>query len=151
MRRPVPCIAAALALAAVAIHAAPPAFAQAPTEFDSYWMVFLERADDPPALDEEKRSEIQAAHLEHLGEQFRQGRAPVAGPFGGGPDERLRGIVLFLGHFDAEQVRAWAEADPAVATGLLTVHVLPWYTEAGALDFPMFRQHHGDDGKASGD
>lgn len=151
MPRPSLCIAAALAITAVTIHAVPAANAQAPTEFDSYWMVFLERADDPPALDDGKRAEIQAAHLEHLGEQFRQGRAPVAGPFGGGPDEPLRGIVLFHGHFDADQVRAWAGADPAVAAGLLKVRVLPWYTEAGALDFPMFRQHHGDDGKASGD
>lgn len=151
MLRPDFFIAAALAITTAAIHAAPPAFAQAPTEFDKHWMVFLERADDPPALDDEKRAEIQAAHLEHLGEQFRQGRAPVAGPFGGGPDERLRGIVLFHGHFDADQVHAWAEADPAVAAGLLEVRVLPWYTEAGALDFPMFREHHAGDPEASGD
>lgn len=108
----------------------------APLQFDKFYMVFLMRGDQPPALDEKAASELQASHLAHLDRLWREGFALIAGPFGGDKDDPLRGIVLFRGDLDIEKVRELASADPAVEAGRLKVDVRPWYTGAGYLAFP---------------
>lgn len=71
---------------------------------------------------------IQAAHLRHLVGLVEAGELLVNGPV---LDETsdVRGVSLYRS-FDHELVQAWAAADPAVAAGRLTAHVLPWF---GAL------------------
>lgn len=127
-----------IARLALALALLMPLFAAhaAPEEFDKFYMVFLMRGDNPPALDDDAASELQAAHLAHLDRMWRDGYALIAGPFGGGADDPMRGIVLFRGDLDMEKVRELAEADPAVKAGRLRVDVRPWYTGAGYLAFP---------------
>ena len=108
----------------------------APMEFDRFYMVFLYRGDNPPQLDEASAAELQEAHLKHMEQLWLDGYALVAGPFGGGPDDPLRGIVLFRGDLDIEKVRELGSRDPAVKAGRLKVEVRPWYTGAGYLAFP---------------
>lgn len=122
-------LAFALFAPALAAHAAP-------TEFDRFYMVFLMRGDNPPDLDEKASRELQASHLEHLDRLWQDGYALIAGPFGGGAEDPMRGIVLFRGDLDIETVRELASADPAVKAGRLKVVVRPWYTGAGYLAFP---------------
>lgn len=117
-----------------------PAFAQdaegnPPAAFDAYWMVFLIRGEKPPKLSEAESEALQRRHLQHLGEVWKSGHALVAGPFGGGADDPMRGIVLFRGDIAEAEVRRLAEADPAVQAGRLRVEVRQWYTGAGMLTF----------------
>lgn len=116
-----------------------------PTEFDAYWMVFLERGDDPPQLEEEASAELQRQHLAHLGKVWNEGYALVAGPFDGG--DELRGIVLYRGDLERDEVMELAGADPAVQAGSLKVRALKWYTPGGLLDF---KRPPADEAKNSG-
>lgn len=117
---------------------APPQ-APAPMEFETYQLVLLKRPAERPDYPEEKLREIQAAHLAHLGRMAREGHLVAAGPFGDQEDERLRGLALYrVGSVD--EARRLAEADPAVQAGRLEVEVMTWYTEKGALAFPLFEE-----------
>ncbi len=106
-----------------------------PAEFDKYWMVFLERGDDPPQLDEAASAELQRRHLAHLSKVHREGYALVDGPFEVPDDEPLRGIVLYRGNLDRDRVAELASSDPAVAAGRLKIRIMKWWTPAGAMSF----------------
>ena len=108
---------------------------EAPSSFDTFWMVFLERGDNPPELSEEASADLQRQHLAHLGKVWKEGDSLVAGPFGVPPEEPLRGIVLYRGDLEREKVVELTEADPAVKAGRLKVRVFQWYTGAGMLTF----------------
>ena len=122
---------------------------QPPMEFDTYQLVLLKRPAEPMEYPEEKLQEIQAAHLGHLTRMAREGHLVVAGPFGDQQDERLRGLALYrVG--SVEEARRLAEADPAVQAGRLEVEVMTWYTQKGALAFPVFEDSRAaDEGPAS--
>jgi len=114
-----------------------PAPTPAPFELESYQLVLLKRPAERPDYPEEKLQEIQAAHMAHLERMAREGHLVAAGPFGDQEDERLRGLALYrVG--SVEEARRLAEADPAVQAGRLEVEVMTWYTEKGALAFPLF-------------
>ena len=108
-----------------------------PKKFDQYWMVFLERGDDPPELDEAASTALQRQHLAHLSKVQREGYALVAGPFEVPENEPLRGIVLYRGDLEKERVVELASADPAVRAGRLKVRVMKWWTRAGAISFAV--------------
>ncbi len=107
-----------------------------PTEFDQYWMVFLVRGDDPPQLDEAASTELQRQHLAHLSRVHREGYSLVAGPFEVPDDEPTRGIVLYRGDLERDQVAELTSADPAVKAGRLKIRIMRWWTPAGALSLP---------------
>lgn len=109
-------------------------------QFEKYYMVFLIRGDNPPQLDEAAAKELQAKHIAHLERLWREGYSPIAGPFGGEAHDPLRGIVLFRGDLDIEEVRKLAAQDPAVQAGRLKVEVRPWYVGAGYMVFPKTPQ-----------
>ena len=128
-------LAALLLVAPVAI-AADAAKANEPMQFDKYWMVFLVRPEVPKDHGEARNSELQREHLAHLTWLWEEGFALVAGPFGGKPDDRMRGIVLLRGDLTEERARELAEMDPRVKAGQLEVEVRAWYTGAGYIAFP---------------
>jgi len=116
----------------------PPAAAPAaqPVEFESYQLVLLQRPEHPREYAADKVEEIQQAHLAHLRHLAEAGKLVVAGPFDNQPDPRLRGLALFrVGSI--EEARQLAESDPAVKAGRLEVVVMTWYTEKGAMTFPI--------------
>jgi uncharacterized protein len=105
-------------------------------ELEPYQLVLLQRPEHPREYPQEKLDEIQKAHLAHLREMAEAGKLLVAGPVGDQPDPRLRGLELFrVGSL--EEARKLAEDDPAVKAGRLEVVVMTWYTEKGALAFPV--------------
>ncbi len=106
-----------------------------PAEFETYWMVFLERGDHPPELDKDASAELQRQHLAHLGKLWYDGYSLIAGPFEVPAEEKLRGIVLFRGDLTQDQVAELANADPAVKAGRLKVRVFKWWTGAGVMKF----------------
>lgn len=131
------CLISSLVLTAVALGGEEaPEEAAPPKEFEKYWMVFLERGDDPPELDEEASVKLQRQHLGHLSKVFREGYSLVAGPFEVPAEEPLRGIVLYRGDLEEKEVVRLASADPAVQAGRLKVRVMKWWTGAGAVRFP---------------
>jgi uncharacterized protein YciI len=78
---------------------------------------------------------LQSEHLGHMKEMARQGKLVTAGPFGNAPDKAWRGMCLY--RTSLEEAKELAEKDPAVQAGLLKVVVLTWYTEKGAMTFPL--------------
>jgi uncharacterized protein YciI len=87
-----------------------------------YHLVLLKRGSQTaqPAADAQK---IQLEHLWNIRRLMDQGKMLVAGPFLNDGD--LRGVFVFNTE-SAEEAKAWAEADPAVKAGRLTVEIHPW-------------------------
>lgn len=113
-----------------------------PMELESYQLVLLKRPAASTEYPPEKLQEIQAGHMAHLGRMAREGHMVAAGPFGDQEDERLRGLALYRVE-SIEEARRLAEADPAVEAGRLEVEVMTWYTQKGALAFPLFEELSG--------
>lgn len=127
---------AALALASPFAMAAETSTSEEPMQFDKYWMVFLMRPEAPQDHGIVRNKELQAEHLAHLGWLWEEGYAHVAGPFGGKPEDPMRGIVLLRGDLEEARARELAEMDPRVKAGQLKVDVRAWYTGAGYMEFP---------------
>jgi uncharacterized protein YciI/uncharacterized damage-inducible protein DinB len=87
-----------------------------------YHLVLLKRGSQTaqPAAEAQK---IQLEHLWNIRRLMDQGKMLAAGPFL--MDGDLRGIFVFNTE-SAEEAKAWAEADPAVKAGRLTVEIHPW-------------------------
>ena len=120
----------------------PPSKPAPPAGLEAYQFVLLQRPEHPREYAQEKLDEIQKEHLAHLRELAKAGKLMVAGPLDDQPDPRWRGIAIFRVGSLAEAKRL-AEEDPAVKAGRLEAVVMTWYTEKGALAFPMADKLHG--------
>lgn len=107
-----------------------------PVEFESYQLVILQRPEHPREYPADKLEEIQKAHLAHLHHLAESGKLLVAGPLDDQPDPRMRGIEIFRAG-SIEEAKRLAGEDPAVQAGRLEVVVMTWYTEKGAMTFPI--------------
>jgi uncharacterized protein YciI/uncharacterized damage-inducible protein DinB len=87
-----------------------------------YHLAILKRGSQtaPPAAETQK---IQLDHLWNIRRMMDEGKMIAAGPFM--KDGDLRGIFV-LNTESAEEAKAWAETDPAVRAGRLTVEIRPW-------------------------
>ena len=108
----------------------------APPNMESYQLVLLVRRADAPKLSDAEGEKLQAAHIAHLKKMAAAGKMVVAGPLDDQPDPSLRGICLYKVGSLAE-ARALAEEDPTVKAGRLRVEVMTWWTEKGAMTFPV--------------
>jgi uncharacterized protein YciI len=108
-----------------------------PAQFDRYHCVVLLRGDNPPALDAVQSQQLQSEHLGHLKKMSDEGHMLVAGPFANQWDDSMRGMCLYNASLSRQQVREFAESDPAVRAGRLKVEIMDWYTAKGALAFPL--------------
>lgn len=68
--------------------------------------------------------QLQIDHLWNIRRMMDAGKMSAAGPFVNGAE--LRGLFV-LATASADEARAWAESDPAVRAGLLTVEIHPWF------------------------
>ena len=64
-----------------------------------------------------------AAHVAHYGTWLESGTLAMGGPF---LDADAGGMMITACDVPEDDVRMFAAADPAVAAGLLTVHVRRW-------------------------
>jgi len=103
--------------------------ADPPSEFDSYQLVLLVRAD-APVLDEQASTELGRQHLGHFRKMSAAGFLRIAGPIGG--DEEIAGICLYQAGSE-ERALKLAEDDPAVRAGRFVPRVMTWWTAKGAL------------------
>ena len=90
---------------------------------ETLYVVWLRKASGwtPGATPEVLR--IQEEHLAHLAQLGEEGKALVTGPFLDGSDPR--GMIILRAP-DVNTARAWAEDDPAVQSGRLSVEIRPW-------------------------
>ncbi|HTG32194.1 MAG TPA: YciI family protein [Thermoanaerobaculia bacterium] len=107
-----------------------------PFQLESYQLVILQRPEHPREYPQDKLEEIQQAHLAHLRHLAETGKLLVAGPLDDQPDPRMRGIEIFRAG-SIEEAKRLAGEDPAVKAGRLEPVVMTWYTEKGALTFPI--------------
>lgn len=152
-RRPAPTAAMAVAVVAATLATASGVAADPPTtrdvpkiqsspagitqpgrpevEMARYVFGMLKRGPNAPApgtppTDEAKQ--LQAAHMDHLGSMWTQGKLLGAGPILKEGD--LRGILIF-GGLTADEAQALAAQDPKVKAGVLQVEVHPWMAASG--------------------
>jgi uncharacterized protein YciI len=120
-----------------AVAAGPAAATDDPPQFEmeSFWMVFLERGDDPQERTPEQLDQLQAQHIEHLGRMWSEGHALVSGPFEVPREDRVRGITLYRGDLERDQVIELAGADPMVKAGWLKLTVRRWWALKGIMAF----------------
>jgi len=63
------------------------------------------------------------AHVAHYAQLLAQGKLLMGGPF---LDAASGGIMIAQPGVSAQELRQFADADPAVLSGLLTADVRPW-------------------------
>jgi len=97
-------------------------------EMKTYYFVFLNAAPDRPTIDSAKAMEIQAGHMAHMNDIFRQGKLKLAGPFIDGGE--TRGIWI-LDVATEEEAKEICSKDPAVINGRLNPVIKQWYGPAG--------------------
>lgn len=95
-----------------------------------YFMGFLMRVADKPALDSAKEMEIQMAHRAYMGANAESGSLLIAGPFG--DDGDMRGVVIY-DVATKEEADSIINGDPAVKAGRLAIEVHPWWAAKGSV------------------
>ena len=95
----------------------------------------LRRPVNPPAYADDVLERIQREHLAYHDELRVAGHVVTNGPVSDQPDPSLRGLTFYRTG-SLEQSRQFAEADPAVRAGRLTVEIMTWYCGPGALSKP---------------
>jgi len=102
---------------------------------EAFELVILRRTDNARAYDEETLERIQREHVAYLDSLRAAGQIVMSGPVLDQIDESLRGLTFFAtGSLD--EARRLAEQDPAVVSGRLTVDVMTWLCEPGAMVQP---------------
>jgi len=82
-----------------------------------------------PKWTDAQNAEMKRLHDEHLNyvsSLFDSGKAIIAGPFTDGGE--ITGVYVLRAQSAAE-AKAWVEADPVVAAGLLVAEMHPWWSE----------------------
>ena len=96
-----------------------------------YYMGFLKKGPQWSSTSTPESNEIQKQHLAHLRRMHELGKLIVAGPFGDNGD--IRGILVFRGKDNLDELKKLAEEDPAVKAGRMVVELHPWYVQDGVL------------------
>lgn len=110
----------------------------APKEFDSYWLVLLERPATY-AAGSQTQPEVARAQIEHLQYLRRLARERVIlanGPFETKAEDSIRGMVLLRGDLSRQQIDELFSADPHVRRGAFKPVVLRWMTAKGSVQWP---------------
>jgi uncharacterized protein YciI len=101
-----------------------------PSDMTTVYMVLLVRGPAWTPEETEERERLQIAHLAHLKRLKEGGQIIMVGPFRDGG--HLRGMCIY--RVDSlEEVKALAEADPAVQAGRLAVEIHPWWVSESVL------------------
>ncbi len=95
-----------------------------PMTMTKHHFVLLKRNAKSMEGSPEELQKLQLAHLWNVRRLLDEGKAVAAGPVGNAGD--LAGIFVFATD-SMEEAKAWAENDPMVKSGRLTVEIHPWF------------------------
>jgi uncharacterized protein YciI len=98
---------------------------------DAHTLVLLMRPAEPPQLDTDAVDALQEQHLAFLQARRDEGLMAAAGPFRDRPDERWRGMCIYL--VDRERALELASEDPMVRAGWLELLALTWLSRPGDI------------------
>ncbi|WP_228448756.1 YciI family protein [Chryseobacterium mulctrae] len=88
--------------------------------------------------DKEKKAELMKGHMTNIGKLADEGKIIVAGPFLEKNKENYRGMFIFNTK-SKEEAESWVKTDPAVAAGIFSYEIFPWY---GSAALPLYLKHH---------
>lgn len=88
--------------------------------------------------DKTKMNELMSGHMENIGKLAKEGKIVVAGPFSGKNQRDYRGMFIFNTN-SKEEAESWVKTDPAVAAGVFSYEIFPWY---GSAAMPLYLKHH---------
>lgn len=88
--------------------------------------------------DKAKMSELMKGHMSNIGRLAKEGKIVVAGPFSGKNQRDYRGMFIFNTK-SKEEAESWVKTDPAVAAGVFSYEIFPWY---GSAALPLYLKHH---------
>lgn len=91
-----------------------------------FHMALLKRGPKWTAEQNPETKRLQQQHEEYLSSMLESGKAVIAGPITDGGE--LDGVFVFRAK-SAEEAKAWAEADPSVASGFRVAEMHPWWSE----------------------
>ena len=91
-----------------------------------FHMAILKKGPKWSATRTKETEQMHQAHLARAALLLESGKAIVAGPLT--DDGEIRGIYIFRAP-SAEEAKAWANDDPAVASGHLVAEMHPWWSE----------------------
>lgn len=96
------------------------------SKLKQFHMAILKKGPKWTATRTKETEELHQAHMERARTLVESGKAVVAGPLT--DDGDIRGIYIFRAP-SAEEAKAWANDDPAVAAGHLVAEMHPWWSE----------------------
>ena len=88
--------------------------------------------------DKAKMGELMKGHMTNIGKLANEGKIIVAGPFLEKNKENYRGMFIFNTK-SKEEAESWVRTDPAVAAGVFSYEIFPWY---GSAALPLYLKHH---------
>jgi len=88
--------------------------------------------------DKAKMGELMKGHMTNIGKLANEGKIIVAGPFLEKNKENYRGMFIFNTK-SKEEAESWVKTDPAVAAGVFSYEIFPWY---GSAALPLYLKHH---------
>lgn len=88
--------------------------------------------------DKAKMGELMKGHMTNIGKLADEGKIIVAGPFLEKNKENYRGMFIFNTK-SKEEAESWVKTDPAVAAGVFSYEMFPWY---GSAALPLYLKHH---------
>lgn len=100
---------------------------QKPEEkIEQYWFVMI-KTGPKQDFDSAAKAKLFEGHMANINKLYYDGILKVAGPFGKN-NFAWRGIFIFDCK-TKEEVEKFVQSDPAVAAGLFSVDIAPWYGE----------------------
>ena len=91
-----------------------------------FHMALMKRGPNWTAAQNEETKRVHQQHVDYVMSMFDSGKAVIAGLFTDGGE--IDAVFIFRGS-SAEEAKAWAEADPKVASGYRVVEMHPWWSE----------------------
>jgi uncharacterized protein len=91
-----------------------------------FHMALLKHGPKWTASESEETKRLHQEHLNYVMSLLDSGKAIIAGPLTDGGE--IDGVFVFRAK-SAEEAKAWAEADPSVASGFRSAEMHPWWSE----------------------
>ena len=94
-------------------------------QIEKYWFVMI-RTGPKNDFDSATKSLLFKGHMDNIKRLYDEGKLKVAGPFDKN-DLQWRGIFI-LDCATKEEAEKLVQSDPAIAAGIFSVDIVPWYT-----------------------